>query len=72
MEVKKMPYCPECGGDLYYDPKVKRYICKSCGLSLTMQELVELRDKIRLELSNEEQRKKKRKEYLSWWFSKKE
>ena len=67
-----MPYCPECGGDLHYDPTVKRYICKSCGLSLTFQELVELREEMRPELSDVDERKKKRKEYLSWWFSRKE
>lgn len=66
-----MPYCPECGGDLHYDPRVRRYICKSCGLSLTFQEIVELRDEILSEASEEDKRSKKRKEYLSWWFSRK-
>lgn len=67
-----MPYCPECGGELHYDPKVKLYVCKSCGLSLNLQELVELRDEMRPDLSDEDKRKKRRKEYLSWWFSRKE
>jgi hypothetical protein len=67
-----MPYCPECGGDLHYDPRVKRHICKSCGLSLTFQEIAELRDEIQPDLSDEDKRRKKRKDYLSWWFSKKE
>jgi len=67
-----MPYCPECGGDLFYDPRVKRYVCKSCGLSLTFQEISEVRDEIRLDLSDEDKRKQRKKDYLSWWFSKKE
>jgi transcription initiation factor TFIIIB Brf1 subunit/transcription initiation factor TFIIB len=67
-----MPYCPECGGDLFYDPRVKRYVCKSCGLSLTFQEISEIRDELRPDVSEEEKRRQRRKEYLSWWFSRKE
>jgi transcription initiation factor TFIIIB Brf1 subunit/transcription initiation factor TFIIB len=67
-----MPYCPECGGDLFYDPRVKRYVCKSCGLSLTFQEISEIRDEIRPDLNDEDKRKQRKKDYLSWWFSKKE
>ena len=67
-----MPYCPECGGDLFYDPRVKRYVCKSCGLSLTFQEISEVRDELRPDVSEEEKRRQRRKEYLSWWFSRKE
>ena len=67
-----MPYCPECGGEMYYDLPVKRHICKSCGLSLTYQELMELRDKLSdRNDSEEEKRRKLKKEYLDWWFSKK-
>jgi len=67
-----MPYCPECGGEMRYDQTMKRYICKSCGLSVTYEELMEMRDhsKERSE-SDEEKRKKRRKDYLDWWFSKK-
>ena len=67
-----MPYCPECGGDLFYDPRVKRYVCKSCGLSLTFQEISEVRDAVRPDLNDEDKRRQKKKDYLSWWFSKKE
>jgi transcription initiation factor TFIIIB Brf1 subunit/transcription initiation factor TFIIB len=67
-----MPYCPECGGDLFYDPRVKRYVCKSCGLTLTFQEISEIRDEIRPDLNDEDERKQRKKDYLSWWFSKKE
>ena len=56
-----------------YDSRLRRYICKSCGLSLTSQELMELRDKLRPErYVDEDKRKKKRKEYLDWWFTRKE
>ena len=67
-----MPYCPECGGEMGYDARIRRYICKSCGLSLTSQELMELKDKFRPESTDEDERKKKRKEYLDWWFSRKD
>ncbi len=67
-----MPYCPECGGDLFYDSRVKRYVCKSCGLSLTFQEISEIRDELRPDVSEEEKRRQRRKEYLSWWFSRRE
>ena len=68
-----MPFCPECGGELRYDPSSRRYICKSCGLSLSYQELMELKDKLQPDIENEDdKRRKRRKEYLDWWFSKRE
>jgi transposase-like protein len=67
-----MPYCPECGGEMRYDSMLKRYICKSCGLSVTYEELSEMRDRVRDRPdSDEDEKKKRRKEYLDWWFSKK-
>ena len=67
-----MSYCPECGGEMQYFSATKRYACKSCGLSLTHQELFELRQQLRPRFeSEEEQRRKERKEYLKWWLSKK-
>jgi len=67
-----MPYCPECGGDMHYDNKVKKYVCKSCGLSLTYQQLMEMREKLRPQIESEEERnQKKHKDYLKWWFSSK-
>jgi len=68
-----MPYCPECGGEMGYDSHLRRYICKSCGLSLTIQEIIELRDKQEPNTTlDEDKQRKKRKEYLDWWFSRKE
>ncbi len=67
-----MNYCPECGGELKYISATRRYVCKSCGLSLTSQELTELRQKLRPSFeSEEEQRQKARKDYLKWWLGKK-
>jgi len=67
-----MPYCPECGGEMQYISVTKRYACKSCGLTLTHQELIELRQQLRPRPeSEEEERGKQRKEYLQWWLSSK-
>jgi reverse gyrase len=65
-------YCPECGGEIHYISLTKHYVCKSCGLSVTQQELMELRDKLRpSQESVEEEKENRRKEYLKWWLSKK-
>jgi tRNA(Ile2) C34 agmatinyltransferase TiaS len=70
--VIEMPYCPECGGEMQYMSATKRYVCKSCGLSVTHQELIELRHKLRPTFeSGKEEQEKRRKEYLKWWLSKK-
>jgi len=67
-----MPYCPECGGEMLYIGRTKHYVCKSCGLSITYQDLVELRERNRERLGlDEDERKRMRKEYLRWWLSKK-
>jgi len=69
-----MRYCPECGGEMQYISATKRYVCKSCGLSVTYPELQELQQKLRIKLEpKEDQRNQQRKEYLKWWLrSKKE
>jgi len=67
-----MAYCPECGGDMQFFTTTKRNVCKSCGLSLTRQELVELRKKLKPKFEDaEDERKKRKNEYLKWWLSKK-
>ncbi|MEM1589572.1 MAG: hypothetical protein QXZ68_01210 [Candidatus Bathyarchaeia archaeon] len=67
-----MPYCPECGGEMRYIATTKHYVCQSCGLSVTQQELIELREKFRTSAeSGEDEREKRKKEYLKWWLSKK-
>jgi len=65
-------YCTECGGELAYDPVIKQYACKSCGLTFTYQQLMEARDKmLDSQEASFEQKKRKQKEYLKWWLSKK-
>jgi uncharacterized membrane protein YvbJ len=67
-----MIYCPECGGECQYVMATKHYVCKSCGLSVTQQELMELREKNRpKEETEEEEKESRKKEYLKWWLSKK-
>ena len=67
-----MIYCPECGVEMQYVMATKHYVCKSCGLSVTQQELMELREKNRPnEETEEEEKENRRKEYLKWWLSKK-
>jgi len=71
-ESKMVNYCPECGGEIQYISLTKHYVCKSCGLSCTGQELNDLHDKNRpAEETEEEQRQNRRKEYLKWYLSSK-
>jgi len=57
---------------MQYMIATKHYVCKSCGLSVTQQELMELREKLRPNAeTEEEERQKKKKEYLKWYLSKK-
>ncbi len=65
-------YCPECGGELFYDPSMKLYMCRSCGATYNQQELADAWKKIRGRLSEEDRKEKLQKEYLRWWLSRKE
>ncbi|MEO0251885.1 MAG: hypothetical protein ABIM44_06560 [candidate division WOR-3 bacterium] len=57
---------------MLYISRVKQYVCKDCGLSLTLQEIIEIREKSKSSHeSNEDEKRKIRKEYLEWWLSKK-
>jgi hypothetical protein len=64
-------YCLECGGTLSYDPVLKQYSCKSCGLTFTSQQLLEGRVQLNDRESSDEQKRRRQKEYLNWWLSKK-
>jgi DNA-directed RNA polymerase subunit RPC12/RpoP len=64
-------YCLECGGILSYDSALKSYACKSCGLTVNSQQLMEGRMKMRERESPEEQRKRRQNDYLKWWLSNK-
>ena len=67
-----MPYCPECGGEMVYAIATKRLNCKSCGLSVTQQELMEIRERNRPpEETEDEVRQNRKKEYLKWYLSSK-
>ncbi len=65
-------YCLECGGELSYDSSLKQYSCKSCGLTFTFQQLSEGKSRLsEREEDIEEEKKRKQKDYLQWWLSKK-
>ncbi len=61
-------YCLECGGILTYDPLLKNFSCKSCGATYTYEELLERKERLD---GNDEDRRRKQKDYLQWWLSKK-
>jgi ribosomal protein S27AE len=61
--------CPECGAALFYDSPTKRYACKGCGLYVTKDELVNIKDKLRQGMDEYRKRKQQQSEYLEWWLS---
>ncbi|MHA1475505.1 MAG: hypothetical protein ACTSRX_04670 [Promethearchaeota archaeon] len=67
-----MARCPECGGNVV--GKNKRKICETCGLALTPTEYDrEWRSIHSSKYSKDEDPEKKRKrEYLDWYESKKD
>ncbi|MCD6536520.1 MAG: hypothetical protein J7K49_05770 [Thaumarchaeota archaeon] len=66
-----MPYCRECGSKLIYDRSIRAYVCLSCGLTYTTQDLLVEAHKRFEERLQEEKKKRKYEEYLEWWTSKK-
>lgn len=56
--------CPECSGELHYEPNTKHFICKKCGLYATREQLSDIKDKLK-----PEKKKSKEDEYLEWWLS---
>jgi len=67
----KQRFCPECGGELQYDPANKVFICKECGRIYTWEQLIEQRAKLMAAIHGEDENKKRRKELLKWWLSEK-
>jgi transcription initiation factor TFIIIB Brf1 subunit/transcription initiation factor TFIIB len=60
--------CPECGGEM--KSVLKRKVCETCGLALWPEEYDALWDKVRDQRWDEEdQKKKKNREYLEWYTS---
>jgi len=51
---------------------LKQYACRSCGLTVSAQQLMEGRLKLRERESPDEQRRRKQNDYLKWWLSKKD
>lgn len=66
-----MPFCKECGSRLLYDRESKEYVCRSCGLTYTFQDLVAESEKMFENRSRKDYKKRSREEYLEWWLSKK-
>jgi len=60
-----MPECPNCGGEMKFDRKVRMYVCRNCGLMMTRRDLDLLRDK------RFDEEKDLVEEYLEWWSSRK-
>ena len=66
-----LPYCRECGAKLVYDRNAKLYVCPSCGLTYTAQELLVESQRAFEERLKSGEKKRKYSEYLEWWLSKK-
>lgn len=67
-------YCPDCGGELRYEPATKLYVCKTCGRVYEFEELKATRERFLKSVmeSDEEKKRKRRKEVVKWWLAKKE
>jgi len=60
--------CPECGEDFVYDRREQRYICRSCGLTMTREEYT---SNTKRGATKKDEKDSLRREYLKWWLSKK-
>ncbi|MEJ2250583.1 MAG: hypothetical protein P8Y70_16140 [Candidatus Lokiarchaeota archaeon] len=71
-----MAKCPECAGNMKFNPKTKSLVCQSCGLSLQRHELENYWSKIKNDniddLDESSRRKQRRKDWLDWYASSKE
>jgi len=47
------------------------YSCRSCGATMSLQELVEHQERVRLEREKAQKERKRKDEYLEWWLSSK-
>jgi hypothetical protein len=72
MAQQRITYCTDCGGEMVYSIPTKHFTCKSCGLTVTQQELMDLREKNRpAEETEDEIRENRKREYLKWYLSSK-
>jgi DNA-directed RNA polymerase subunit M/transcription elongation factor TFIIS len=67
----EMPYCFECGGEMFYDREVRSYICQKCGSTYTTQDLLLEREKRFNSKFKTDEKRRRREEYLQWWLSSK-
>lgn len=71
-----MARCPECAGNMKYNPDNRLMVCGSCGLSLSRYELDRTWSKLRDERGSDadevQKAKNKRKEWLDWYSKSKD
>jgi len=71
-----MARCPECAGNMKYNPDNRHMVCSSCGLSLTRYELdrywYRIRDERGSEADEVTKAKNRRKEWLDWYSKSKD
>ena len=68
-----MPYCPDCGGKLDWDRKLKQYNCQSCGTTFDEAQLEAANDKkFERNLTDDDKKRQRHDDYLNWWLSDKE
>jgi DNA-directed RNA polymerase subunit M/transcription elongation factor TFIIS len=71
-----MSRCPECAGNMKYNPVNRLMVCSSCGLSLTRNELDRYWSRIRNERGSDadevQKAKDRRKEWLDWYSKSKD
>ncbi|MCS7145965.1 MAG: hypothetical protein RMJ28_04390 [Nitrososphaerota archaeon] len=66
-----MRSCPYCGAPLTFERMEKIYTCSGCGAALSLQDIVELRERARAEKEKTFKEKRRHEEYLEWWLSSK-
>ena len=68
--------CPECAGNMKYNPDNRHMVCGSCGLSLTRSELdrywYRIRDERGSDADEVTKAKNRRKEWLDWYSKSKD
>ncbi|MBY8987230.1 MAG: hypothetical protein KGD61_02160 [Candidatus Lokiarchaeota archaeon] len=71
-----MARCPECAGNMKYNPDNRLMVCSSCGLSLNRSELDgtwhRIRDERGSDADETQKAKNRRKEWLDWYSKSKE
>ncbi len=60
-----MPGCPECKGSMRYNNVERKYVCRGCGVAMTMDEIWVLKDKKNKRPDDDSHKD----DYLQWWLS---